>query len=49
MEEARPGCQVAGSAFPTANHQPLPPVMGRDAMTSHPSGFRADAMETILA
>ena len=46
MEETRggwrvaaPGWQVAGSAFPTANRQPLPPYMGR---VEHPCSTAAD-------
>jgi len=34
-----PGWQVAGSAFPTANRQPLPPYMGR---VEHPCSTAAD-------
>ena len=35
MEEARLRCQVAGSAFPTANRQPLPPARERTS-PAHP-------------
>ena len=54
MEETRLGERVAGFAFLTANRFRLSRVgsgprhdiaaSGRDAMTSHPSGLRADAI-----